>query len=117
MNLSKHQKRAPSKRNLLLGRLLKVRSFKGQDPAVIRERFRLVTGLVGDVLAGRLSEPTARRLSVEISERLKAGGPLAPGPTVAPARIRRVLLAAFGRDHGLYQQELRLRQFGRLKRF
>ena len=89
-------KRKPSKRNLLLGRLLAVRSFKGQEPEVIRERFRLVTGLVGDVLAGRLSEPTAKRLAKEISDRLRAGGPLGPGPRVAPARIQRALQALFG---------------------
>ena len=98
-------------------RLFAVRSFKGEDPVVIRERFRLVTGLVRDVIDGRLSESTARRLSVEIADRLKAGGPFGPGPSIRPARIRRVLLAAFGRDHGLWRSELSSRQFGRMRRF
>ena len=108
---------AKSKFAAVAKRLFAVRSFKGEDPEVIRERFRLVTGLVRDVIDGRLSESTARRLSVEIADRLKAGGPLGPGPTVRPARIRRVLLAAFGRDHGLWRDELALRQFGRMRRF
>ena len=98
-------------------RLFAVRSFKGEDPAVIRERFRLITGLVRDVVDGRLSQATATRLAREISDRLKAGGPLGPGPRVAPARIRRVLLAAFGRDHALWRNELAFRQFGRTRRF
>ena len=119
-------------------RLFAVRSFKGQDPAVIRERFRLVQGLVchlgskqgtsgysgyrgteafRDVLAGRLSETTARRLAVEVSDRLLAGGPLGPGIRVSPQRISKALLALFGRDHSMFRAELGLRQFGRMRRF
>ena len=77
-------------------RLFAVRSFKGQDPAVIRERFRLITGLVRDVVDGRLSQATAKRLAKELSDRLHSGGPLGPGPRVAPKRIERGLLALFG---------------------
>ena len=80
-------------------RLFAVRSFKGQSPEVIRERFRLVTGLVRDVVDGKLSQATARRLSVEIADRLHAGGPLAPGPKLSPKtrmRIERGLLGLFG---------------------
>lgn len=80
-------------------RLFAVRSFKGQSPGVIRERFRLVTGLVRDVVDGRLSQQTAMRLSREIATRLHEGGPLAPGPKLKPATVKRlegVLLAAFG---------------------
>ena len=98
-------------------RLFAVRSFRGQDPAVIRERFRLITGLVRDVVDGRLSQATATRLAKEISAQLLAGGPLGPGPRVSPKRISRVLLAAFGRDHKLYRSELASRQFGRTRRF
>lgn len=80
-------------------RLFAVRSFKGFDQATIRERFRLITGLVRDVVDGRLSESTARRLAKEISDRLAAGGPLAAGPRIDPRRIQRVLTAAFGKSH------------------
>lgn len=98
-------------------RLFAVRSFKGQDPAVIRERFRLVQGLVRDVLAGRLSESTAKRLSREVSDRLLAG--LVPVDIGKGGRRRlgKALLALFGRDHGMFRQELASRQFGRLRRF
>ena len=98
-------------------RIFAVRSFKGQDPEVIRERFRLITGLVRDVVDGRLSEATAKRLAREISDRLLAGGPLGPGPSVRPARISKALLALFGRDHGMWRAELRAHQVGRLRRF
>ncbi len=94
--MGKHQKRKPSARNLLLGRLLKVRSFKGQSADAIRERFRLVTGLVNDVLKGSLSESTAKRLAREISDRIREGGPLAPGPRIDPVRIQGALTAFFG---------------------
>ena len=80
-------------------RLFAVRSFKGQSPEVIRERFRLVTGLVRDVVDGKLSQATARRLSVEIADRLHAGGPLAAGPKLKPKTVKRLekgLLAIFG---------------------
>ena len=80
-------------------RLFAVRSFKGQDPEVIRERFRLVTGLVRDVVDGRLTQETARRLSQEIADRLHSGGPLGPGPRATRAQVRRgakVLTALFG---------------------
>ena len=110
-------KHPPTRFQKVAKRLFGVRSFKGEDAAVIRERFRLVTGLVRDVIDGRLSESTARRLSVEIADRLKRGGPLSPGPSVSPRRIRRVLLAAFGRDHKLFRQELRNRHVGRTRRF
>ena len=95
-------------------RLFAVRSFKGQRPEVIRERFRLIQGLVRDVVAGRLSEPTAKRLAKEISDRLLEG--LVP-VRVAPARVSRALLALFGRDHKLFRQELRNRHGGRTRRF
>ena len=95
-------------------RLFAVRSFKGQSPEVIRERFRLVQGLVRDVLAGRLSEPTAKRLAKEVSDRLLEG--LVP-VRVQPARISKALLALFGRDHGLFRQELGNRHLGRTRRF
>ncbi len=98
-------------------RIFAVRSFKGEDPAVIRERFRLITGLIRDVVDGRLSEATAKRLAREISDRLHSGGPLGPGPRVEPRRISKALLALFGRDHGLFRQELRNRHLGRTKRF
>ena len=101
----------------LAKRIFAVRSFKGQPPEVIRERFRLITGLVRDVVDGRLSEGTAKRLAREISDRLAEGGPLGPGPRVSPGRISKVLLAAFGRDHGLFRQELRNRHLGRTRRF
>ena len=98
-------------------RIFAVRSFKGQDPEVIKERFRLVSGLVRDVVEGRLSESTAKRLAREISDRLLAGGPLGPGPRVPRARISKALLALFGRSHVLWREELRLHQHGRLRRF
>lgn len=101
-------------------RLFAVRSFKGQSPAVIRERFRLVTGLVRDVVDGRLTQGTAMRLSREIADRLHAGGPLAPGPKLTPRQTKRlgkVLLAAFGRDHHLFRKELADKTFGRTRRF
>ena len=98
-------------------RLFAVRSFKGEDASVIRERFRLVTGLARDVVDGRLSEETALRLSREIATRLKAGGPLGPGPSISPGRISKALLALFGRDHGVFRQELANRHFGRTRRF
>lgn len=89
-------KRKPSAFNVVVGRLLRVRSFKGQDPAVIRERFRLIVGLARDVLDGRLSKDTAKRLATELSDRLAAGGALGPGPRVAPQRIEKGLLGLFG---------------------
>ena len=101
----------------LAKRIFAVRSFKGQDPELIRERFRLVSGLVRDVVDGRLSEATAKRLAREVSDRLLAGGPLGPGPSVRPARISKALLALFGRDHVLWREELRLHQHGRMRRF
>ena len=85
-------------------RLFAVRSFKGQSPEAIRERFRLVTGLVRDVVDGKLSQQTAMRLSREIADRLHAGGPLAAGPKLTAAqtkRLEKVLLATFGsHQHG-----------------
>ncbi len=77
-------------------RLFAVRSFRGEDPAVLRERFKLITGLIRDVVNGRLSESTAKRLATEISDRLHSGGPLGPGPRVSPKRIEKGLLAVFG---------------------
>ncbi len=77
-------------------RIFAVRSFKGQDPEVIRERFRLITGLIRDVVDGKLSEATAKRLAKEISDRLHSGGPLGPGPKVSPKRVKKGLLALFG---------------------
>ena len=98
-------------------RLFAVRSFKGQDPEVIRERFRLVQGLVRDVLAGRLSESTATRLAREVSDRLLAGLVPVDIGRGGRKRLSKALLALFGRDHRMFHQELRLRQFGRLRRF
>ena len=80
-------------------RIFAVRSFKGQRPEVIKERFRLVTGLVRDVVDGKLSQETAMRLSREIADRLHEGGPLGPGPKLTAKQVKRgekVLLAIFG---------------------
>ena len=80
-------------------RLFAVRSFKGQDPAVIKRRFALVTGLARDVVRGKLSASTALTLSREIADRLHAGGPLGPGPKLTAAQVKRgakVLTALFG---------------------
>ena len=97
-------------------RIFRVRSFKGASPAQLRERLALVGGLVRDVARGRLSESTAKGLAREISDRRLAGGPLGAGPRIPPARISRVLLAAFGRDHLLFRQELVSRHPGRTRR-
>lgn len=102
-------------------RLFAVRSFKGQSPEVIRERFRLVTGLVRDVVDGKLSQQTAMRLSREIATRLHEGGPLAPGPKLTAKQVKRgerVLLAIFG-SHGAPTQHPRIfpRLTGTLRQF
>ena len=107
-------------RDRLAKRLFALRSFKGADPEQIRRRFKLVTGLVMDVLEGRLSEATAKRLVREGSDAIKAGGVFGPGPTLSPRTQRRVvrgLLAVFGRDHTLWRRELMSRQPGRTRRF
>ncbi len=97
-------------------RIFAVRSFKGASQAQLRERLALVGGLVRDVAQGRLSESTAKGLAREISDRILAGGPLAAGPRIPPARISRALLALFGKNHGTWRHELASRQFGRTRR-
>lgn len=76
-----------------------------------------MTGLVRDVVEGRLSEPTAKRLAKEVSDRIAAGGVLGPGPRIEPRRISGALLKLFGRDHHLARKEADLWQWGRLRRF
>ncbi len=98
-------------------RIFRVRSFKGASPEQLRERLALVGGLVRDVAVGKLSESTAKRLAIEISDSVRAGGVFGPGPRIAPARISKALLAIFGRDHGLFRQELQNKHLGRTRRF
>lgn len=99
-------------------RIFAVRSFKGQPPEVIRERFRLITGLVRDVVDGRISEGTAKRLAREISDRLAAGGPLAAGPRIEPARIAGALRSLFGSHGAPTQHPAKFRELGEtFKRF
>ena len=89
-------KHKPTKFQQVAKRIFAVRSFKGASQEQVRERFRLLSGLIRDVVDGKLSEGTAKRLAREVSDRIFQGGPLGPGPRVSAERIQKALRALFG---------------------